>query len=170
MKKNRGIIRSITSKVWLISILFLFLLVLLGFSFPNYLFQLQTRERLLKIKDYTEYKLNVVEQVRPEFKKRFSFNGIDYYYDGIEEINIMYGSTKTTFENVLMREYLSLDDFLMKTTNEGDNEEETVYAYRDRPSKDVIFYIIKKKNANEVILRMNDKDSQDETKEETQQE
>lgn len=153
MKKNKGIIRSITSKVWLISILFLLLTLLLLLSFPNYLFNLQTTERLLKIKDYTEYKISITKQKRPENKLRFNYDGHDFYYDGIEEINISYGSTKTTVENILKKGFITYEEFMVKTTKESENDEEVTYAYRERPTKDILFLIIEKKGSNQIIFK-----------------
>ena len=165
MKKNKGIIRSIASKVWLISILFLLLTILLFLSFPNYLFELQTTERLLKVKDYTEYKISVTKQKRPEYKLKFNYNDHNFYYDGIEEINISYGSTKTTIENILNKGFITYEEFMIKTTKENETEEEVTYAYRERPTKDILFLIIEKKDSNEIIFKSYDEPST-ETKEE----
>ena len=170
MKKSKGIIRSITSKVWLLNILFLFLAILLLLSFPNYLFKLQNNERLLKIKDYTEFKIKVTNQARPEYRLKFNYKDHDFYYDGIEEVIISYGSTKTTIDNVLNKEFLTYEDFMIRSTKESETDEEVTYAYRDRATKDILFWVIEKKNTNEIIFKNYDKPSEESDPSEERQE
>ena len=98
--------------VWLIFFLVVLLLFLATVGLQNYLYRIQQDERLSGVENYLDYKITVREQNRKEKKLRFQYNNDNYYYDGIDEIFISYGSTTAFLEEIIEKEYLMLKNIL----------------------------------------------------------
>ncbi len=104
----------------------LLLVIITVGTFLNYhLFNIQKIERLNKIRDYTEYKIKLDfldANTKPQEKLIYEDSDIRFYLSGVKEANIYYGSTSTTLENALKKEYLTLEilqESLFKETNNG---------------------------------------------------
>lgn len=95
---------------WVLFFFVVLLLFVTTLGLQNYLYRIQQDERLRGIDNYLDYNISVRIQNRREKKFQFRYENDYYYYDGIDEFFVFYGSTTAFLEEIIKKEYLSIKD------------------------------------------------------------
>ena len=133
---GRKNIKKTKRVVWLIFFFVVLLLFLTTLGLQSYLYRIQQDERLTQVDNYSDYKITVREQNRREKKLRFQYGNDSYYYDGIDEIFISYGSTTAFLEEIIEKQFLEVEDILENTVYiPGEKENVSWYVHNSSYSE-----------------------------------
>ena len=88
---------------WVLFFFVVLLLFVTTLGLQNYLYRIQQDERLSGIDNYLDYNISVRTQNRREKKFKFQYENDNYYYDGIDEIFISYGSTTAFLVEIITK-------------------------------------------------------------------
>ena len=138
--------------------LFFFVVLLLFITtlgLQSYLYRIQQDERLSGIDNYLDYDISIRTQKKREKKFQFQYENDYYYYDGIEEIFISYGSTTAFLEEMIEKQYLTVED-MTKNMELIPSEEENVRWYVHNSSQEnqrFIIQIVTQENDREIIFQ-----------------
>lgn len=154
-KTKRKEIKKCKTFTLLIVLLTFLSLVLTAFSLQLYLYQIQKEERLGKVEEYDNFILTVVKQKRQVKKLQFQYKNCNYYFDGIEEIYISYGSTKVFLEEAIKEEYINIEDIIINCNlveEEGNNK---TYIHKSNDEKKSYqIKIEEKENLTNIIFTL----------------
>lgn len=139
MKKNY--LKRQKRTVYFILIFILTSVLLLTFFLNTYLLNLQRKERLQKINDYTEYELLYEPQKRCQLKNKFVFEGYTYVFSCVDEVYLSYGSTKMTLEEALENKYLTFKDLTLSLTMTK-NDMETIYTHHKSKTSSAYCFVL----------------------------
>ncbi len=158
MKRNRKRKKYFkkTKRTYLLIIIWLLSLVALTATSLNMiLFNAQKKERMTKIKDYSDYLLIYLPQNRCELRKRWTYQNMTFYFDCIDHINLFYKSVEIPLEEMIKKELITLDIMLAKTTKEKEEEKKTTYIHEKTKDEEGYYIIVKEKEENhfDVIFR-----------------
>ena len=145
MKKTNYLAKQ-KRTVYLLLIFILGCILVLSFFLNTYLLELQRKERLEKIGDYTNYELSYEPQKRCQLKEKFIFEDKTFYFDCVDEVYLSYGSTKMTLEEALKNKYLTFED-LTTGLFEEETDEEIFYEHdKTKTTQEYRFVVNKEKS------------------------
>jgi len=130
IKKKK--LHTLKQNIWLIALILTLGILLTSLFLQKYLFQIQTIERLQNVEDYSNYIITFIPQKRTTTQKRFSYKNINYYYQGIEQIYVSYGTTTIFLQDALQKEYLGLKSIIKNMTikeNDEMSSNEKIYIH-----------------------------------------
>ena len=130
-------------RMYFVLIFILTCILILSFFLNTYLLELQRKERMDKISDYTDYELMYEPQNRCQVKNKFTFEEYTYLFNCVDEVYLSYGSTKMTLEEALENHYLTFKDLTIGLVEE-ETDEELIYTHdKTKNSKGYQFIVNK---------------------------
>lgn len=129
-KKRKKYFKGIKRFYFLIIVWLLFVVALIFFLLDSRLYEAQKKERLSKIKDFTDFVLIYEPQRRCEFRKRWDYKNITYYYDCIDHIFLKYGSIVVTLQEMIENDFLVIDEVINKMEKESTEGNITTYKMK----------------------------------------
>ncbi len=133
VKLLRGFKRS-----WLLSIcLCLALIIALSMMLSKHLLEVQIEERLSKASREKET-LVFTYLASEDNKKVFLFDDDEYhyYFYGIDEGFISYGSTSTTFKDAILKDYITIESLLSECIKKDSKENVNYYVHSGSKEED----------------------------------
>ena len=140
---------------WVLFFFVVLLLFVTTLGLQNYLYRIQQDERLTGIDNYLDYNISVRTQNRREKKFKFQYENDNYYYDGIDEIFISYGSTTAFLEEIITKKYLALKDIINNMVLIPTEEENVSWYVHNSSQEDqrFIIQIVTYENYRDIIFQ-----------------
>ncbi len=150
-KKKCVVIKKTRRRFWLF-LMFLFLVIFfLCLLLEYYLYEMQRRDRILKVTDYSTYVLTYQKQNRCQTRTIFFLDSVEYRYDCLDNIYLTYGTTETTLEEVFTNGYVTLDVFLSKMQKLETEEGKEKYIRHSTNMSMGYQVLIEKKEEQQIV-------------------
>lgn len=83
----------------------------MGLLLNKHLFKIQGIERLEKLKDYSEFRLELQPKENCTMKDKLIYQNdeMSFYTTCLNEVYVIYGTTPTTLQNALTKGYIDMD-------------------------------------------------------------
>ncbi len=107
----------------------LFVFCVLLFLLSGYLYQLQWKERLDRVEDYTNFLLTYQKENRCTKDVKFQVQDTLYVFECIDQISFTYGSTTIPFEYVMKSGYVGINTLLSHMQKVEENDSWVKYVF-----------------------------------------
>lgn len=151
-KKKLKTLVNCKSFTWLIIVFILLLLTVCTLSLQQYLYHIQTEERIRKIEDATDFVITIHPQKRSTKTYQFEHENTYYYFEGIEQVYVSYGTTKIFFEDAIKKGLISIKSVINNCVLETEEANYKKYQHINKDNSKNYYVTVIEGDSTTVIF------------------